>query len=511
MRMMNGGEVVAETLAELGIRLIFANPGTTELSLAVAISAHRELRSVLVTQELVATGSADGAVRMGADAAALLHLGPGFANGAAFLHNARRAGTPLVVLVGEHPERHRTLDPALATDLDSVVRPFTVATVRLGHPEEIRRDIHRALGLARERRGPVAVIAPSDLMDSPAHEQRQPVRHPEVNPSVSAPADPERPALLLLGAGALTAEAQRLAAQIAAHIGGRCLSELFPARMERGGGLPFIPQLAYFAGPARAMLSGFDRVVTVGAREPVSYFDASGKSSHLIDPDAEVIELAAPGSAELAALQAWASALGKLRDIKSSVLHGSKPPSDLLAPIGLAALAHEIVSRQEEDDVVVSELRTSGTDYFECAAKAPRHTFLGHPGGAIGEGVSLGVGAAIATGRRVLCLVADGGFLYAPQALAVAASANLELKVLVAVNRGYRILRLELEQRGFDPARAASDLTTFDAPFDLARLAEGFGVPATRVATVGALRAALDGLWTEPGPSVVVAELADQG
>jgi acetolactate synthase-1/2/3 large subunit len=106
------------TAAAAGVEVCFANPGTTELPLVAGMDRVAEVRAVLGLFEGVCTGAADGYGRLsGKPAMTLLHLGPGLANGLANLHNARRAGSPVVNLVGEHPRWHGRYDPPLASDV----------------------------------------------------------------------------------------------------------------------------------------------------------------------------------------------------------------------------------------------------------------------------------------------------------------------------------------------------------------------------------------------------------
>src|SRR5437764_11877684 len=115
---MNGAQALIRTLVDCGVDVCFTNPGTSEMHFVAALDAVPEMRGVLGLFEGVVTGAADGYGRM-ADrpAATLLHLGPGLGNGLANLHNARRARTPVVNIVGDHATWHRAADPPLASDI----------------------------------------------------------------------------------------------------------------------------------------------------------------------------------------------------------------------------------------------------------------------------------------------------------------------------------------------------------------------------------------------------------
>ncbi|MEL7374444.1 MAG: thiamine pyrophosphate-binding protein, partial [Pseudomonadota bacterium] len=108
---MNGADALIATLAENGVRTCFANPGTSELHLVAALDRQPGMRAILGLFEGVVTGAADGYGRMAdAPAMTLLHLGPGFANGLANLHNARRARSPIINVIGDHAVDHVALD-----------------------------------------------------------------------------------------------------------------------------------------------------------------------------------------------------------------------------------------------------------------------------------------------------------------------------------------------------------------------------------------------------------------
>src|SRR5512141_842958 len=123
---MNGAESLARTLIACGVDTCFANPGTSEMHFVSALDRVPGIRCVLGLAEGVVTGCADGYARMaGRPAATLLHCGPGFANGIANLHNAKRAQVPVVNIVGDHATYHRKYDPPLASDVEGLARPVS--------------------------------------------------------------------------------------------------------------------------------------------------------------------------------------------------------------------------------------------------------------------------------------------------------------------------------------------------------------------------------------------------
>src|SRR5512140_1157979 len=120
---MNGARALIQTLVDAGVTVCFANPGTSEMHCVAARDDVPGMRGVLALFEGVATGAADGYARMaGKPAAVLLHLGPGLGNGLATLHNARRAATPIVNIVGDHAISHKPYDAPLESDIETVAR-----------------------------------------------------------------------------------------------------------------------------------------------------------------------------------------------------------------------------------------------------------------------------------------------------------------------------------------------------------------------------------------------------
>jgi acetolactate synthase-1/2/3 large subunit len=166
-----------------------------------------------------------------------------------------------------------------------------------------------------------------------------------------------------------------------------------------------------------------------------------------------------------------------------------------------------------EEAVVVDEGNTAGIFVADATAGTPPHDWLTLTGGAIGMGLPLATGAAVAApGRRVLCLEADGSAMYTVQALWTQAREGLDVTTVVLANRAYAILAMELSRVGTGEvgpqARAMLDLA--HPPIDFVSLAQGLGVPASRATTAGELVAALEWSLSEPGPSLVEAVLADR-
>jgi acetolactate synthase-1/2/3 large subunit len=511
---VNGAEALLEVSARLGVEVCFANPGTTEMPLVAALDRVR-MRAVLGLFEGVCTGAADGYARMAErPAATLLHLGPGFANGLANLHNARRAGSAVVNWIGDHASWHLAADAPLASDISALAG--TVGWVRTAaSAEALARDGADALAAAL---GPPAGVASLIL---PVDAQWGAAAPPEAmrrRTPARAGADPdavERAARalragrggLLLGGRALRAPALRAAARIVAHAGAPAWTETFAARHERGAGIPDFPRLPYFPEQARATLAGVERLVLAGARSPVAFFGYPEQPSRLAPEGCEITTLCGAQDDAADALDALAEALGSPRVVAIAERPRPEPATGAL---DVGALGRTLAALQPDGAIVVDEAATCGLAWAAHAAGAPPHTALALTGGAIGQGLPCAAGAAIACpGRRVIAYQADGSGLYTLQALWTMAREALDVTVLICANRVYRILQVELARAGVaEPGPAARGLVQLGPPApDWVAAARAFGVPATSVSTADALADALRRALATPGPSLVEAIL----
>jgi len=513
---MNGAEALLRTARAAGLDLCLANPGTTEMPLVAALDAVPGMRAVLGLFEGVCTGAADGYGRMtGRPALTLLHLGPGLANGLANLHNARRAGTPLVNLVGDHATWHRAADAPLASEIEALARPMSGFVRTTARAAALAEDAADAIAAALGPPGAVAtLVVPADCQWDPAPGPAAPRRPPARAGAAPAALEAARaalasgePALVLLGGAALSEPGLRSAAAVAARTGARLACDGFFARMERGRGLPAPERLSYFPEQAAAYLGGFRHLVLAGARAPVAFFGYPGGASDLVPPGCAVHALAAPGDDAAAALAALAEAL----EAPPALVPARKrpvPPGG--AALDAAALGEALAALQPEGAIVVDESATSGLPYALAAPAAAPHTVLALTGGAIGQGLPCAVGAALACpDRRVVALQADGSGLYTAQALWTAAREELDVTVVVCANRAYRILRFEMGRAGLvEPGPQALALTDLGDPvIDWCALARGFGVPAVRAETADLLVDALARALATPGPSLIEAVL----
>jgi acetolactate synthase-1/2/3 large subunit len=513
----NGAATVLEAAVAAGASVCFANPGTTEMPFVGALDQVGGMRAVLGLFEGVCTGAADGYGRMARrPATTLLHLGPGLANGLANLHNARRARTPLLNIVGDHASWHLKHDAPLTSDIESLARPVSGWYRATACARHLRRDTVEGLRAALASPGQVAtLVVPVDFQQRPAPQQDAPAAAAGGSPAVDDEriesarrllAGGGRRAVLLLGDRALSERGHVAAGRIAAATGARLFSETFPARTERGGGLPDIDRLPYFPEAAIQALEGAV-VVLAGAIAPVAYFGYEGLPSELAPP-ASLHVLAQPGDPADEALERLADALDAPRIVAGA------PPSRHAVPAGEltpSAIGRIVANALPQGAIVSVEGGTCGYPFVTASASAARHTILTNTGGAIGQGLPVALGAAVACpDRRVFALQSDGSAQYTIQALWTMARERLPVVVLIASNRRYGILQTELARAGIAPGPQAARLTSLDdPPLDWVALARGYGVPCVRASTGEQLQAALrTALAHTSGPMVVEMRLA---
>ncbi len=509
---MSGAEAVLRTAVSSGIDTCFANPGTTELAIVTALGRVRELRPVLGLFEGVCAGAADGYARMtGRPALGLYHLGPGFANSLANQHNARRALTSMVNLIGDHATWHLGSDPPLASDIDAVAG-WAGHVLRITDADEAAATMAAAIAKATSGAGRVtSVVLPADCAES---ETTQPVASAALG--TRAPVPPariekiavamRRPKAAVVSGGAHLSEVSVRALGRIREATGCAVWSTRTARVEMGRSLPAVEELPYFPEPARRRLDGLEVCVLAGTAEPITFFGYEGQPSNLLPDTCERVVLAEPDDDVEAALVGLADAL----DAGGSSWTEPDPLEVAAGALNPESLGRSLALSLPEGCIVVYEALTSGLPFRVDALAARPFTLLNILGGAIGGGLPTAVGAA--TGcpdRPVVALQADGSAMYTIQALWTAAHEDLDLTVVLCNNRKYRILETELERAGIDePGPAVRSLIDLSDPdLDFVALAAGLGVPGVRVTEAEALTTELERSYATPGPRLIDAIL----
>jgi acetolactate synthase-1/2/3 large subunit len=514
---VNGAQALIRTLVGCGVDVCFANPGTSEMHFVAALDDVPEMRAVLGLFEGVVTGAADGYGRMsGKPGATLLHLGPGLGNGIANLHNARRARTPVVNVVGDHATYHLAYDPPLTSDIESLARPVSKWFRSSATPHTLAADAVDAVQGAMGAPGGVAtLVVPADLSWQEAGDPA--TGHPrrvletagaDVVAEAAKALRSGEPAVLLVGGDAVRARGLVAASRIANATGARLLCETFPARMERGAGLPGVERLGYLAEFTIAQLEGAHHLVLAGATAPVSFFAYPGVPGYLVPEGCEVHPLATASDDVAEALEALADAVGAPPD--AATLGAAARPVRPTGPLNAQTMAAAIGALLPEGAVVSDEGNTSGIFVSGATAGAPPHDWLCLTGGAIGQGMPVATGASVAyPDRKVLCLEADGSAMYTLQSLWTQAREGLDVTTVVLNNGSYAILELELSRVGAgDPGPRARGMLDIKRPdLDFVALASGMGVSAWRATTAEEFTVHLERALSTPGPALVEAVL----
>jgi acetolactate synthase I/II/III large subunit len=513
--MPNGAQALLRTLVDAGVTTCFTNPGTSEMHFVAALDTAPEMRAVLALFEGVATGAADGYARM-ADkpAATLLHLGAGLGNGLANLHNARKGKVPVVNIVGDHATYHVKYDAQLQSDIETVARNVSPSWVRTSRSTaDLPGDAAEAVAAATGPPGQVAtLILPADVSWG---DGAQPAPPPPPSQAAVASSDVvdavarvvresgERTALLL-GGRALREAPLVAAARIAAATGVKVYAECFPTRLERGAGLPGLERIAYFAELASVQLAGLKHLILVDAKAPVSFFAYPGKESYLVPDGCEVHELATPAQDVLGSLEALVEAAGAggAQPARQEASRPERPTGQLTADKVCQAIGAVL----PEGAIVSDEAVTSGLSLPTTTAGTPRHDWLTLTGGAIGQGLPVAVGAAVACpDRPVIALEGEGSSMYTIQSLWTMAREQLDVTAVIFNNRSYAILNIELERvgAGGGGTKAKSQLDLDGPALDFAKIAAGLGVPAVRAETGEEFTDALQRAIAEPGPHLI--------
>jgi acetolactate synthase-1/2/3 large subunit len=510
---MNGAESLVRTLVGGGVDVCFTNPGTSEMHFVAALDRVEGMRCVLGLFEGVVTGAADGYYRM-ADkpAATLLHLGPGLSNGLANIHNANKAMSGMVNIVGDHATYHRQFDAPLTSDIEGLARPLSHWVKTSPNGTTVAGDGALAIQAARQPPGQIAtLILPADTAwtegSGPAN-----VPPPEKPAAPSAEAVEEaarvlrsgEPTLILLTGRAVREDGLALAGRIAAKTGARLIAQGSNARTQRGRGRVSVERIPYVVDQALKVLAGLKHIILVGSKMPVAFFAYPNKPSRLYPEDCQDHVLARPAEDQIAALEMLCEAVDARRTAPPVVNDDKPRPAS--GAITSEALGASIGALLPEHAIVADEAVTTGRGFFAPTKAANPHDWLSNMGGSIGLGPPLATGAAVACpDRKVVGLQADGSAMYTVQALWTQAREGLDVTTVLFSNRVYQILKGELANVGAgNPGRKALDMLDLGHPdIDWVGLAKSLGVPGARVTDMeGFNRRFAEGLAT-PGPYLV--------
>jgi acetolactate synthase-1/2/3 large subunit len=514
---MNGAESLLTTLQQNEVDVCFANPGTSEMHFVAALDRASDMRCVLGLFEGVGTGAADGYGRMlDRPAVTLLHLGPGLANGLSNLHNAMRANSPIVNVIGDHATFHRQFDAPLTSDIEGTARPFSHWVRTSANADSLAMDAVAAIASARSAPGKISsLILPANVAWDEVS-----VAPPEVTATalVSPPARPADSAIdaavrilksgtttALILAGHATRQAPlEFAGMISAATGARLYSQTLTSRITRGAGRVAVERIPYPIDQAIDLLQDVENIILVGAKAPVGFFAYPEKPGTLFQPGTRIHELVAADGDIPYALEALADAVGaKLSKTEKVGLDLPARPTGSISP---EKIAHMVAATLPADAIVIDESLTTGRSFFQTTRSSHPHDWLLPTGGSIGFALPAAAGAAIACAdRKVVCLESDGSGMYMPQALWTHAREGLNILTIVFANRKYQILRNEMHNVGVtEIGPKASGLLDIDNPvIDWVALAGSFGIDARRVDTMDAFSSAIDAGYAIQGPYLI--------
>lgn len=513
---MNGAESLIRTLVNAGSEVCFANPGTSEIHLVQALDSVEEMRPVLALFEGVCTGAADGYGRIaGKPATTLLHLGPGLGNGLANLHNARRAGSPIINLIGNHASNHMQYDAPLTSDIDLLARNVSSWIKSDSTPQSLAQDGADAyaatLTATPGSNGQIAtMIVPAEASWG---ESSGPVSASDSTPrsrvsyaAIEKAADGIDGNTVILvdrtGVKGLIA-----ANRIAAITGCKVYGSTFSSRIDGGPGRPVLNRLPYFPEHVMATLEGTTQLILAGAEQPVSFFAYQNTPSLLVPEGCAVQRLAAGDEDVAQALESLAELLAAPLD--DYARYEAKRPDLPSGKLSVSATALIIANMLPENSIICGDSGGGGAAFGPCQMAA-KHSWLNITGGAIGQGGPVAVGAAVASpDSRVFALLGDGAAMYTLQALWTQARESLDVTTVVFNNRRYGILDTEYKRLGVNEIgeRAARLFDLGNPDLDFVQMASGMGVPGKVVRTAEEFAAALGESLALDGPFLIDARI----
>ena len=509
---MNGAESVIRTLIASGVEVCFANPGTTEMEFVVALDKVQGMRCVLGLAETVVTGCADGYARMAEKPAmTLLHCGPGFANGIANVHNARRANAPMVNIVGDQASYHRPLDPPLAADTEGLARAVSHWVRTSGSAKQVAFDAAAAVQAAHTPPGQIAtLIVPADVAWSegsgpavPLPVSPRPQVASKVVRTVARVLRSGEPTMLFLSGQTLSEAGLVAAHRVANATGAKLRVPTHVPRMARGRGRVPVDRVPYVVDTALRAFGGLKHVILVGAKPLVGFFAYPGKPSLMAPQDCVTHVLARPDQDAVAALEGLADEIGAPRVIRIEEV--GPRPRIVSGRFESEAFGMTLAALLPENAIVADDAVTSGRAVFPATFNAAPHDWIQSTGGAIGHGFPCATGAAAACpDRKVVCLQADGAGMYTLQALWTQAREKLDVVNVVFANHVYKILYGELRTAGATPGHASDTFFDIGRPdLDWVGLAKAMGVEAVRVESLESFADTFRAACSRRGPFLI--------
>jgi acetolactate synthase-1/2/3 large subunit len=449
-------------------------------------------------------------------ACTLLHLGPGLANGLANLHNARRAATPIVNIVGDHATYHAQYDAPLASDIMGFARPVSAWVQSSPSSLTVAADGARAVQAALMPPGQIAtLILPADTAwneaDGSSPALPRPLHASVASEAVDRAAQAlkldKRTTILIRGA-ALKERGLVAAGRIAAKTGARLACDTFTPRLQRGAGRVQLARIPYFAEQIVEFFQDTEQLILVGAKPPVSFFAYPGKPSWGLQDGTKIHYLAHAHEDGTQALEALAEALGAPKDPTN--IAALKTVESIADKFDQYTIGQVVARHLPEGAIISDEAATSGAGSALATITAAPHDHLALTGGSIGQGLPVATGAAVAAPHaKVVCLHGDGGAMYTLQSLWTQAREKLDVTTVIFANKSYAILNIELARVGAgNPGpKALSMLDLHNPELDWVKLAGGLGVEASRATNIKDFESQFAAAMRGKGPRLIEAVL----
>ncbi|HVI48444.1 MAG TPA: acetolactate synthase large subunit [Chitinophaga sp.] len=512
---MNGAQIIVQTLSEAGVNLCLVNPGTTEAHLTESIGNHPGMKSVLVLFEGIATGAADGYARMtGKPACTLLHLGPGLANSLSNLHNARRAGSPVINIIGDHPQYLQKYDSFLSSDIKAIASPLSDWVSVTTSAQTVHSDTIGAISASMKYpRGIATLIVPASvawqqsfLSDTKVSFQSPSPVDESVIKGIAHIVRSGRKSAFLLRGNAVNEEGLEAAGSIAMATGSRIFIETTCPRIQRGAGTVEVERLPYRYNDLYRFLADIEHLILVESNIPGPPFSYSDSLPAVIPAHCAIHVLAQPHEDGLLAMKQLASGFGAAGKMPLTVYEKTAIPAG--ATLHAVSIMQMVAKYLPEDSIICDESFSGGFSNYHITTHAARHDYLRLSGGALGNMMAGSIGAALACpGRKIICLIGDGSVPFSVQALWTQARERLNIITIVFSDNAYSIVKDEMNLQCNGPfnekVRALLELT--NPVINWSKIAQGFGVQGGRATTCNEFETLLLAALKEDGPWLIEA------
>jgi benzoylformate decarboxylase len=525
---MSGKRAFLDLLKQEGVKVMFGNPGTTELPLMDAFAVENDIRYILGLQEAALMSMADGYAQASGNLAVLnLHVAPGLGNAMGMLYDAMKANAPVLVTAGQQDNDYLVTEPVLTADLPTLARPFTKWAAEVHRAEDLPRYVHRAVKIAlTPPTGPVFLSLPGDILKNDADiDLLEPTR---VAPRLRGDADAvaaaaemlakaERP-VIIAGDAVAQSRAHKELAALAEAIGAPVYVEFIPNTASFPASHPlYRGMMTRTQAGVREVLDKHDLLFSVGgdlftwslpsninpwpAGLPLIHLDTDpwqiGKNypaqvAILGDPKATLPDITAGVGARMTA-SAKSAAATRLKSAAEAIkkdreaFRAKARAMATKTPVQPLALLEAIGAMLPKDAVVIEEILSSAPGVRSMIDSDDEQSYFGLRGGGIGWGLPAAIGAKIALpDRPVVALVGDGSAMYTVQGLWTAAHYRLPVIWVIFNNLSYRILKQRLVMlRGLaEQADKFVGMELTDPAIDFVGLARSLGIEGTRAATV---------------------------